>query len=586
MGLLENIDDPGDLKKLHQEQLEEVCQELREFIIDTVSENGGHFAANLGVVELTVALHYVYDTPDDKIAWDVGHQAYAHKILTGRKKLFSGNRKLGGISGFPKISESIYDTFGTGHSSTSISAILGMASASVILKEKRQHIAVIGDGALSAGQAFEALNNAAISGTNITIIINDNNIGIDPNAGALNDYLLNLKQGENNWFKRLGFYYGGPIDGHNINALVEELEILKGKEGPKILHIRTVKGKGYAAAEQAQTKWHSTQAFDKLSGKNISSAVSKTQKFQDIFGKTILELAEKDKKIVAVTPAMLSGSSLHFMRDRFPDRVFDVGIAEQHAVTFSAGLATMALTPFCAIYSTFLQRGYDQLIHDVALQKLPVVFAIDRAGLVGDDGPTHHGAFDMAFLRLVPEMVIAAPSNEHELRNMMLTASKYKSGPFAIRYPRGNGFIEDWQNEMVTLEIGKGRTIRNGNNIAVLSIGTICNEVFKACDKASEKGIEVSHYDMRFVKPLDKKLLDEVFAKHEVIITVEDGCITGGFGSAVAEYAAEANYKGRLKMLGIPDKFIEHGTITELQALCGFDAEGIFREINLDRSFS
>jgi 1-deoxy-D-xylulose-5-phosphate synthase len=619
--LLSKITYPSDLRKLKKEQLPQLCMELRQFIIDNVSVYGGHFGASMGAVELTVAIHYIYDTPDDQLVWDVGHQAYGHKILTGRKDKFSSNRKYKGLSGFPKRSESKYDTFGVGHSSTSISAGLGMAMASKYYgKKEKQHIVVIGDGAMTAGIAFEGLNNAGVSGTNMLIILNDNCMSIDPNVGALKEYLTdittsgtynrtrdelwkiagkfgkgaqdrlskveaslkNMLSRSSNLFEALNLRYFGPLDGHNVLHLVDTLRDLKNIPGPKILHTITTKGKGYYLAEQDQTKWHAPGVFDKDTGQIIKKIMEAPQppKYQDVFGNTIVELAEKNPDIMGITPAMPSGSSLNIMMKVMPDRAFDVGIAEQHAVTFSAGLATQGIIPFCNIYSTFLQRAYDQVVHDVALQKLHVVFCLDRGGLVGEDGSTHHGAFDMAYLRCIPNMVVSAPMNEEELRNLMYTAQLKKNNfPFSIRYPRGEGVMPDWRKPFKELEIGKGRKIADGKDLAILSIGHPGNFVSEAIRELTSDGVYPAHYDMRFVKPLDELLLKEIFSKFKRIVTVEDGCITSGFGSAILEFMNEHNYKAQVKRLGIPDHFIEHGSPKELIAECGFNAEGIAKTV-------
>ncbi len=621
---LKDIILPSDLRKLKETDLEEVCSDLRQYIIDIVSVNGGHFAASLGVVELTVALHYVLNTPYDQIVFDVGHQAYGHKILTGRRENFHTNRLIGGLSGFPKRSESEYDAFGVGHSSTSISAALGMAVASAYKGEHdRQHVAVIGDGALTGGMAFEALNHAGIEKSNILVILNDNCMSIDPNVGALKDYLTNIttsksynrfrddlvsvlakisKNGPNaygwakklqqtikgtlwenaNLFESLNFRYFGPVDGHDVNQLAKTIEDLKHIPGPKLLHAITVKGKGYALAEKDQTKWHAPGLFDKITGEIKKTIHEKPQapKYQDVFGHTLVELAESNKAIMGITPAMPSGSSLNIMMKAMPDRAFDVGIAEQHAVTFSAGLATQGLVPFCTIYSSFMQRAFDQAIHDVALQKLNVVFCLDRAGLVGADGPTHHGAYDIAFMRCVPNMIVAAPMNEEELRNMMFTAQLPDKGPFSIRYPRGSGVMPDWRKPFRELPIGKGHKICDGEEVAVLSFGHIGNEVVKAFKQVSEEGIHPAHYDMRFVKPLDEELLHQIFAKFQKVITVEDGCLMGGFGSAILEFMAEHNYQAQVVRLGIPDDIVEHGDQEELWQICRYDATAIAEEIN------
>lgn len=616
--LLSQIEHPSDLRKLGKDKLFEVSKELRQYIIDTVSVYGGHFGASLGVVELTVALHYVFNTPYDQLVWDVGHQAYGHKILTGRRKKFHSNRKHKGISGFPNRFESEYDTFGVGHSSTSISAALGMAVASKMKKEKkREVVAIIGDGAMTAGLAFEGMNNAGTSGTDLLIILNDNCMSIDPNVGALKEYLTDItmshtwnKTREEVWkilgkvggtslqkqfskieaslkgavsrssniFEALNLRYFGPIDGHNVDRLVPILEDLKNIPGPKLLHIVTVKGKGFDLAEKDQTKWHAPGLFDKVTGEIFKKVSDKPSppKYQDVFGHTIVELAEKNKKIVGITPAMPSGSSLNIMMKAMPDRAFDVGIAEQHAVTFSAGLATQGLVPFCNIYSTFLQRAYDQVIHDVALQKLHVVFCLDRGGLVGEDGATHQGEFDLAYLRIIPNMIVSAPMNEEELRNLMYTAQLEKTkGPFSIRYPRGEGVLVDWKRPFSEIEIGRGRKICDGNDVCILSIGHPGNFVIEACKELNTDEIFPAHYDLRFVKPLDEELLHEVFSKFKKIITVEDGVIKGGFGSVVLEFMADHHYESEVKRLGIPDKFIEHGSPKELYHECRFDAESI-----------
>ena len=618
--LLEKINYPKDLRKLNEKDLQQVVDELRQFIIDVVSVNGGHFGASLGVVELTVALHYVFNTPTDQLVWDVGHQAYGHKILTGRREVFHTNRVYKGISGFPKREESEYDTFGVGHSSTSISAALGMAVASRLKGDKdKQHIAVIGDGAMTAGLAFEALNHAGIENSNLLVILNDNCMSIDPNVGALKAYLTDLTTSpgynkmkddvwnllgkvskfgpdartivqkvegamkstllkQSNLFESLRFRYFGPVDGHDIHRLVKVMNDLKNIPGPKILHCLTVKGKGFANAEKDQTKWHAPGLFDKITGEIHKPKDNGPQppKYQDVFGHTMVELAEKNPKIVGITPAMPSGCSLNIMMKAMPERAFDVGIAEQHAVTFSAGLATQGMVPFCNIYSSFMQRGYDQIIHDVALQKLHVVFCLDRGGLAGADGPTHHGAYDMAYLRCIPNMIVSAPMNEEELRNLMYTASLDETKqPFSIRYPRGNGVLIDWRAPFKKIETGKGRMIRDGEEIAILTIGHPGNFAAKACADLALEGFFPAHYDMRFVKPLDTELLLDVFTRFKKVITVEDGCIMGGFGSAVAEWMLDNNFSASMTRLGIPDKFIEHGEQKELYNECHFDAEAI-----------
>jgi 1-deoxy-D-xylulose-5-phosphate synthase len=621
--LLQQINYPSDLKKLTEDQLEQVCKELRQYIIDVVSVNGGHFAASLGVVELTVALQYVLNTPYDQLVWDVGHQAYGHKILTGRRDKFHTNRIYKGISGFPKRAESIYDTFGVGHSSTSISVALGMAVASQYKGETdRQHVAVIGDGAMTAGIAFEALNHAGIENSNLLVILNDNNMSIDPNVGALKQYLTDITTSKpynrfrddiahvlskisamgpdafkfakkieksikgtllksSNLFESLQFRYFGPIDGHDVKHLVKVLNDLRDIPGPKLLHCITTKGKGYALAEKDQTKWHAPGLFDKITGEIKKAKYDKPQppKYQDVFGHTIIELAEQNSKIMGITPAMPSGCSLNLMMKAMPNRAFDVGIAEQHAVTFSAGLASQGLIPFCNIYSSFMQRAYDQVIHDVAIQKLNVVFCLDRAGVAGADGPTHHGAYDLAYMRCIPNMIVSAPMNEEELRNLMYTAQLDDMGPFSIRYPRGNGVMVDWQRPMKAIPVGKGRKICDGEEIAVLSIGTIGNEVVKATEALNAEGYNPAHYDLRFVKPLDEKLLHGVFQKFSKIITVEDGCLEGGMGSAVIEFMADKGYNASVTRLGIPDKIIEHGEQPELWAECGYDAKSISAKV-------
>ncbi len=614
--LLQNINNPDDLKKLNREQLHQVCDELRQYIIDVVSVHGGHFGASLGVVELSVALHYVYNTPYDQLVWDVGHQAYGHKILTGRRDNFVTNRKYKGLSGFPKRSESEYDTFGVGHSSTSISAALGMAMAAKYKGEDRKAVAVIGDGSMTAGMAFEAMNHAGVANSDVLIILNDNCMSIDPNVGALKEYLTDIttsptynklkddvwkamgklpigktvtrtmahKMAESlkgmvsssaNLFEALKLRYFGPIDGHNITKLVDTLNDLKNIPGPKILHIVTVKGKGYALAEKDQTKWHAPGLFDKVTGEIFKKTIDKPQppKYQDVFGHTMIELAEMNDKVMGVTPAMPSGSSLKYMMEKMPHRAFDVGICEQHAATLSAGLATQGMRVFCNIYSSFMQRAYDQVVHDIAIQKLPVVLCLDRAGLVGDDGPTHHGCYDIPYFRCIPNMIIAAPMNEQELRNLMYTAQlEATQYPFVIRYPRGEGVMPEWRTPFEALAIGKGRKIKDGEDVAILSIGHPGNFVTAAIRELRTEGINPAHYDMRFVKPIDEALLHEVFAKHNKIITIEDGTIVGGFGSAVLEFMAANNYTAEVKMLGIPDRIVEHGTPKELHRECEYDA--------------
>jgi 1-deoxy-D-xylulose-5-phosphate synthase len=616
--LLSNIDTPADLRNIDKMQLHKVCEELRQFIIDCVSIHGGHFGASLGVVELTVALHYVYNTPDDQLVWDVGHQAYGHKILTGRRRQFHTNRKYGGLSGFPKRSESEYDTFGVGHSSTSISAALGMAIASAYQGDNdRKHIAVIGDGAMTAGLPFEALNHAGVSKADLLIVLNDNNMSIDPNVGALKEYLTDITTSHtwnrlrdeiwnvlgmmptkdfqkmaskveaglkgvvsksSNLFEALGIRYFGPVDGHNIIKLVETFKALKEIPGPKLLHVKTVKGKGYELAEKDQTLWHAPGTFDKITGKinKKISTIPEPPKYQDVFGHTIVELAEANPLIMGITPAMPSGSSLKYMMDAMPDRALDVGIAEQHAVTLSAGLATRGLRVFCNIYSSFMQRAYDMVIHDVAIQHLPVVFCLDRAGLVGDDGPTHHGAYDIPYMRCIPGMIVAAPMNEVELRNLMYTAQLAETkDPFVIRYPRGQGVLSDWRKPMEPIAIGTGRRICSGKDVAILTIGHPGNFAVKACKMLAEQHIYPAHYDMRFAKPLDEALLHEIAASYSKIVTVEDGTIVGGFGSAILEFMAANGYTPEVHMLGIPDRIVEHGKPEELHRECGYDAEAI-----------
>lgn len=619
--ILAGINSPDDLKKLDQAQLVLLCDELRQFIVDNVSVYGGHFGASLGVVELTVALHYVFNTPDDQLVWDVGHQAYGHKILTGRRDDFHSNRVYKGISGFPKRKESEYDAFGVGHSSTSISAALGMAMASKYKGEHdRQHVAIIGDGAMTGGMAFEAMNHAGVSDSNILIILNDNCMSIDPNVGALKDYLTDITTSkvynklkdevwnmlgklshlgknaqeivskvengikstllsQSNLFESLNLRYFGPVDGHDVDHLVHVLRDLKNIKGPKLLHCVTVKGKGYGPAEKGNaTTWHAPGTFDKITGEIFKKTYETPQapKYQDVFGHTLVELAKADDKIMGITPAMPSGSSMNIMMKEMPHRAFDVGIAEQHAVTFSAGLATQGLIPFCNIYSSFMQRAYDQVVHDVCIQNLPVNFCLDRAGFAGADGPTHHGAYDIACMRCIPNMIIASPMNEEELRNLMFTAAKpRKEKAFTIRYPRGQGVMPNWRLPMQEVEIGKGRKIKDGEDLAILTIGHIGNYAVQACENLSKKNVEVAHYDMRFVKPLDEAMLHEIFSNFSKVITVEDGCVQGGFGSAILEFMAEHDYKAEFKILGIPDAIIEHGEQSELHHECGFDAQGI-----------
>jgi 1-deoxy-D-xylulose-5-phosphate synthase len=582
--LLSNINTPADLRQLDEAQLPQVAQELRNFIIDIVSVKEGHLGASLGVIELTIALHYVFDTPNDLLIWDVGHQAYGHKILTGRRENFHTNRQLGGISGFPKRSESIYDAFGVGHSSTSISAALGMAIASNLKGDyDKQHIAVIGDASIASGMAFEGLNHAGVTDANLLVILNDNAIGIDPSVGALKKYLTAVKEGknprQNNMIKSLNFDYSGPIDGHDIFAVIKELKRLQKVKGPKFLHIITTKGKGLQQAEDNQVKYHAPGKFDAITGElHIKSEENLPPKYQDVFGLTVLDLAKKNEKIIGITPAMPSGSSLKFMMDALPKRAFDVGIAEQHAVTLAAGMATQGMVVFCNIYSTFLQRAYDQVIHDVALQNLPVIFCLDRAGLVGEDGATHHGVFDLAYLRCIPNMIIYSPLNEIGLQNILYTAQLGLNNPISIRYPRGRGVIANWQSENFgnyeKIEIAKGICLQKGSKIAILSNGTIGNNVTLAIAKM--KHLEtIAHYDFSFVKPLDESLLHSILTEFEEIITIEDGVIIGGFGSAILEFASLYNYTSKIKILGIPDEFIEQGTVDELQQYCKIDVKSL-----------
>ena len=618
--LLQTINTPDDLKKVPKEQLHQVCDELRQYIIDVVSVHGGHFGASLGVVELSVALHYAYNTPYDQLVWDVGHQAYGHKILTGRRDNFITTRKYKGLSGFPKRSESEYDTFGVGHSSTSISAALGMAMAAKYKGETdRKSVAVIGDGSMTAGMAFEALNHAGVADTDVLIILNDNCMSIDPNVGALKEYLTDITTSQtynklrddvwnllgklpvgkrftrdmaskleagvkgmvsksSNLFEALNLRYFGPIDGHNITKLVDTLKDLRNIPGPKLLHVLTVKGKGYALAEKDQTKWHAPGLFDKITGEIFKKKYELPQppKYQDVFGHTIIELAEQNDKIFGVTPAMPSGSSLKFMMDKMPNRAFDVGICEQHAVTLSAGMATQGMKVFCNIYSSFMQRAFDQVVHDVAIQKLPVILCLDRAGLVGEDGPTHHGAYDIAYFRPIPNMIISAPMNEAELRNLMYTAQLESTTlPFVIRYPRGEGVMPEWRKPMQEITIGKGRKLRDGKDIAVLSFGHPGNFAAAAIRDLRADGINPAHYDMRFAKPLDEELLHEALSTYNKIITVEDGTVIGGFGSAILEFMQEHGYKNDVRILGIPDRLVEHGTLKELHRECGYDAQAI-----------
>lgn len=619
--LLYKVNSPDDLKTLKREELPQFCDELRQFIIQELSSNPGHLGASLGTIELTVAIHYVFNTPHDKLIWDVGHQAYGHKIITGRRDQFSSNRKYGGLSGFPNREESEYDAFGTGHSSTSISAALGMATAFQLKGEDRQVLAVIGDGALTGGMAYEALNNAAATPNNMIVILNDNQMSISANVGGMSSYLIDIATSktynkfrkeiasgiekvlgkerrdvlakvntsvkailskQSNIFEGLRIRYFGITDGHDVLHLVEMLEDLKQIKGPKVLHCRTKKGKGYAPAEQSQTVWHAPGLFDSNTGERVKDpeAKLKPQKYQDVFGHTLVELAKANKKIIGVTPAMLTGCSMHYMQEEFPKRTFDVGIAEQHAVTFSSGMATEGLIPFCNIYSSFMQRAYDQVIHDVALQKLPVIFCLDRGGLVGEDGPTHHGVFDIAYLRCIPNMTVASPMNEVELRNMMYSAQKGAYGTVSIRYPRGTGVMTDWQQDFEDLAIGTGRCIQEGDKLAILSLGSIGNNALKAIKKAKEDdNLNIALYDMRFAKPLDKNLLDEVFENYDQILTLENGTVKGGFGSAILEYASEKHYTGHIQLAGVPDNFITHGCIAHLQQECGIDIKSLYLKI-------
>ena len=576
--LLKHINSPKDLRQLSAEELPELAKELRQFIIEVIASKEGHLGASLGVVELTIALHYVYNTPIDLLVWDVGHQAYGHKILTGRKSEFHTNRQFKGLSGFPKRDESEYDTFGTGHSSTSISAALGMAIASQLKGEDRQHICVIGDASIASGMAFEGLNHAGVTTANLLVILNDNAIGIDPSVGALKQYLTNVKKGtqkQDNIFEALNFEYSGPVDGHDLKALVSELKRLKSIDGPKFLHVITTKGKGLRQAEKDQVKYHAPGKFDAETGDIFTkNNEDLPPKYQDVFGHTLLELAKSNKNIIGITPAMPTGSSLKYMMEALPERAFDVGIAEQHAVTMAAGMATQGLIPFCNIYSTFLQRAYDQIIHDVALQNLPVIFCIDRAGLVGEDGATHHGVFDLAYLRCVPNLIIFAPRNEIELRNIMYTAQIGLEHPIAIRYPRGRGVTPCWKSPFEAIEIGTGVQLEQGEGLAVLSIGAISNKVTEAI-----RGLNCGHYDMRFIKPLDESLLHTIFKTHSTLITIEDGVENGGFGSAILEFAATHRYKNDVVVKGIPDEFIEHGAIDTLQQLIGVSANELHKLI-------
>lgn len=623
--LLNRIHFPADLHQLSEEQLPEVCAELRQYIIDVLSENPGHLGASLGTVELTVALHYVFNAPYDRIVWDVGHQAYGHKILTGRREAFHTLRKFGGISGFPNPAESEYDAFIAGHASNSISAAMGMAVASALKHEDRHVIAVIGDGAMTGGLAFEGLNNASVNPNNLLIILNDNNMAIDHSVGGLSQYLVDITTSQaynkmrydvyrglkkinliddsrrdnilrfnnslkalltqqHNLFEGFSIRYFGPVDGHDVGYLVKLLNDIKDMQGPKLLHIKTKKGKGFKPAEESATEWHAPGRFNKETGERIIvHKLNEPQLYQDVFGHTLVELAEKDERIVGITPAMPTGCSMTYLMKEFPDRAFDVGIAEGHAVTFSAGLAKEGMIPFCNVYSSFMQRAYDMVIHDVALQKLHLILCLDRAGLVGEDGATHHGVFDLAYLRPIPNLVISSPLNEWDLRNLMYTGYKISDGPFVIRYPRGKGEKSDWRNEMQILPIGKGRKLREGNDIAVLSLGPIGNEAIKAINQVEPDGISVAHYDMIYLKPLDEALLHEVGRKFKCVITIENGVIAGGLGSAVLEFMADHGYAPQVKRIGVPDQFIEHGSIPELYKLCGMDADsiaGIIRQLH------
>lgn len=624
--LLEQIHFPSDLRNLPVDRLEDVCEELRQYIIDVLSKTPGHLGANLGTVELAVALHYVFDTPYDRIVWDVGHQAYGHKILTGRREAFQTLRQYKGLSGFPNPQESEYDAFIAGHASNSISAALGMATAFEINNESDRHVvAVIGDGAMTGGLAFEGLNNASANPNNLLIILNDNDMSIDNSVGGLSRYLVDITTSQtynkirydvycklrklnlisedrrenilrfnnslkalinrqHNLFEGFSIRYFGPVDGHDVNNLVQKLKDIKDMQGPKLLHLKTKKGKGFEPAEQSAIEWHAPGCFDKETGQRIvPERLNQPQLYQDVFGHTLVELAEKDKRIAGITPAMPTGCSMGFMMKAFPNRAFDVGIAEGHAVTFSAGLAKEGMIPFCNIYSSFMQRGYDEVIHDVAILKLHVIFCLDRAGLVGEDGMTHHGAFDLAYLRPIPNLVISSPLNEIDLRNLMYTAYQTPDGPFVIRYPRGKGELENWQNTMELLPIGKGRQLHEGSDVAVLSIGSIGNEVIKAIKMAEKEGISVAHYDMIFLKPLDEALLHDIGKRFAHIITVENGTVIGGLGTAVAEFMCEHGYTPRIRRIGIPDAFIEHGSIPELFRQCGMDSESILQTLRLTR---
>ena len=616
------INSPADLKKLRINELKDVCSEIRQFIINKLSTHPGHFASSMGAVELTVALHYVFNTPYDRIVWDVGHQAYAHKILTGRKDEFSTLRTLNGLSGFPNPEESEYDSFTAGHASNSISAALGMAIASKIKGEfpRRNVIAVIGDASISGGLAFEGLNNAAASNSNVIIVLNDNDMSIDRNVGSLNKYLVKMttSKGYNtfryktyktlkklhlidekhrgailrfnnslksliskqqNIFEGLNIRYFGPYDGHDIERIIRVFNDIKDMEGPKLLHLRTIKGKGFTPAEEDPCTWHAPGKFDPETGDLVKSGNDGLMKYQDVFGKTLVELAMKNDKITGITAAMPTGCSMCFMQKEFPKRTFDVGISEEHAVTFSGGLAKDGMMPFCCIYSSFLQRGFDEIIHDVAIQNLPVTFCLDRAGIVGEDGATHHGVFDLSYLRLIPNMIVASPMDEHYLRNLMYTAQLRDKSPFAIRYPRGKGVLKEWHNEMQQIPVGKGRKVVDGEDIAVITIGPIGNEALKAIEKVAEKGIRAALFDMIFLKPLDCDLLESICKKYDKIITVEDGTLIGGLGTAVTEWINDNGYKVKITRLGIPDKFIKQGTVQQLYSICGIDADSISKSI-------
>lgn len=614
---LSAVNSPGDLKKLSLEEVRAYCAEMRQFIIEQLAHNPGHLGSNLGVIELTAMLHYVYDTPHDKLVWDVGHQAYAHKIITGRRDEFPSNRKLGGISGFPRMDESPYDAFGGGHASVSISAAFGMARAAELLGERRKVVAILGDGALTGGLAFEGLNNAGASDSDLLVILNDNNMSIDPNVGAMKEYLIKLttskgynlvknktwdllspvprlrrivqkagnsvKRGwlqQSNLFESLNFRYFGPVDGHDVRMLDKVLRGLRDIPGPKVLHVLTVKGKGYAPAERQQSVWHAPGCFDPDTGERMVSCDEDVPpRYQDVFGHTMVELARLNDRIVGITPAMPTGSSLSIMMEAMPERTFDVGIAEGHAVTFSAGLAASGMMPFCNIYSSFMQRAYDNVIHDVALQKLPVVFCLDRAGLVGEDGPTHHGLFDLAFFLPIPNLVVCSPLNEAELRNLMYTA-QLSGQPFVIRYPRGRAEGVEWEGALTELPVGKGRVLREGSDVALLTLGPVGNVAARAAGRAAREGISVFHADMRYAKPLDEELLHEVGARFGRVVTVEDGVVKGGMGSAVMEFFEDHGYACRVDRIGIGDRFVEHGSVKELHALCGLDEEGIYERIS------